>query len=98
MPIHAYLDIMWETKYHPHFYKICHEIILLIHQEIFCSKAPRLSNEANRDLKPLGKWFGEESFTYIRVFGILSSLHVLPLFVPDKILAREIAYQTIGND
>lgn len=45
----------------------------------------------------LERWFEEESFTYIRVFGSLSHPHVLPIFIPDKFLAREIAYQIVGN-
>ncbi len=36
------------------------------------------------------RWFGEELFMYIRVFGIIASPHVLPFYVPDKLMAREI--------
>ena len=46
---------------------------------------------------PVARWFEEELFTYVRVFGSLASPHVLPLCVPDKLLAREIAYQTCGK-
>jgi len=42
-PISIYLDILWETKYHSHFYKISHEVMQLIHQEVFGTKAPRLN-------------------------------------------------------
>jgi len=35
----------------------------------------------------------EEKFTYIRLFGILTKPHVLPLYVPYKLLARELAYE-----
>ena len=48
-------------------------------------------------MRPLGKWFGEENFTYILVFGSLTHPHVFPLFVPDKLLAKEISYQTVGQ-
>lgn len=41
----------------------------------------------------VGSWFGEEKFTYIRLFGSLTKPHVLPLYVPDKLLAWELAYQ-----
>ena len=54
--IHVYLDIVWETKYHPHFYKIFHEIILPIPEEVFGRKAPRLSGKSNRDLKLIFKF------------------------------------------
>ena len=43
------------------------------------------------------EWFGEETFTYIKVFGSIVAPHVLPYYVADKLLAREIAYQTVGE-
>ena len=36
-------------------------------------------------------------FIYVRVFGSLTRPHILPLYVPDKLLAREVAYWTVGN-
>lgn len=39
----------------------------------------------------------EELFTYIRVFGSLAHPRVFPLFVIDKLLAKEVAYQTVGK-
>jgi len=64
---------------------------------IFNKKAPRFSQEAATDLLAIGKYFIEEWFTYIRVFCSTADPHVLPLYVFDKLLAREIAYQTIGK-
>lgn len=61
---------------------------------LYNKDALRFSPKAEVDILPAGRWFGEEFFTYIRVFGSISSPHVLPLYVPDKLLAREIAYQT----
>ena len=96
-PIHVYFDILWESKYHSNFYKICHEAMLPIHQEVFSSKALRLNVEANRDVRPLGKWFWEENFTDIWFFDSLAHPHVLPLFFPDNLLAKEISSQTVGH-
>lgn len=42
-------------------------------------------------------WFGEESFTYIKVLGSYAEPHVVPLYIPDKLLCREVVYQTIGH-
>ena len=36
-------------------------------------------------------------FTYVRVFGSSASPHVLSLYVPDKLLAPDISYQTCGE-
>jgi len=73
---------------------ICHGFILPINQAIFNRLAHRLSEEASIDLTSINNWFGEELFTCIRVFGSITDPHVLPLYVPDKLLAREIACQT----
>jgi len=65
--------------------------------KMLCNKdAPRFSPEAEIDMLLVGRWFGEELFTYIRVFGSIASPHVLPFYVPDKLMAREIAYQNCG--
>jgi hypothetical protein len=34
-------------------------------------------------------------YTYIWIYGATGAPHLLPKYVPDKLLAREIAYQTI---
>jgi len=77
-----------------HFFKICHEIILPIHKKINNRYAPRFSQEAQVDILSVARWFGEEIFTYIKVFGSVVAPHVLPYYVPDKLMAREITYQT----
>jgi len=43
----------------------------------------------------IGDWFVEEIFTYIIVWGSNGKPHVLPLYVPDKLLCREVSHQTI---
>lgn len=71
--------------------------MLPIYQTMFYKKSPRLSKEAREDILLVEKWFGEELFTYIRVFGSITTPHVLAYYVPDKLLARDIAYQTMGD-
>ena len=67
--------------------------MLPIHYSIFDKPAPKISEQAGVDLTAVASWFGEEKFTYIRVFGSQARPHVLPLYIPDKLLAREVAYQ-----
>jgi len=64
-----------------------------IYYSIFDKPIPRISYQATFDLTAVGSWFGEEKFSYIRVFDSKADPHVLPLYIPDKLLAREIAYQ-----
>lgn len=59
---------------------------------IFNKKAPRFSQESVANLLVVGKYYIKEWFTYIRVFGSTVDPHVLPLYVSDKLLAREISY------
>jgi len=96
--VHIYDKILWESNYQPHFYKICHGMMLPLYQVIFYERPPRFSREYLDDLTTIEKWFGAESFTYVRIYVSLYSPHVLPLCVPDKLLSREVAYQTLVND
>lgn len=92
-PIHIYHQILWKSHYKDNLYQICNGFMLPIYYAIFDKLAPRISEEAGIDLTTVANWFGEEKFTYIRLFGSLTKPHVLPLYVPDKLLARELAYQ-----
>jgi len=56
-----------------------------------------LSQEATIDFTIIESCFTEEKITYVRVFWSLVATHVLPIYVPDKLLAQEVAYQTIGH-
>ena len=64
---------------------------------IFDKKVPRVSEEASTNILSVARWFAEENFTNVRVFGSYASPHVLPYYVPDKSLVREIAYQLVNG-
>ena len=86
-PIHIYHQMLWKAHYKNHLYQICNSFMLPIDYAIFDKPAPRIPEEAEIDLTTVGNWFGEDKFTYIRVYGSLARPHVLPLYVPDKLLA-----------
>lgn len=65
-----------------------------IYKILYNRDAPRFSPEAEVDILSIVRWFGEELFMYIKVFGSIALPHVLPFYIPDKLMAREIAYQT----
>lgn len=92
-PIHIYHQQLWKANYKNHLYKICNGFILHVYYSIFNNTSPKISLEVETYLTAIGSWFGEEKFTYIRLFGSLTKHHVLPLYVLDKLLARELAYQ-----
>jgi len=71
--------------------------MLPIHREVYDKTTPRFSKEVVVDILLVARWFGEETFIYIRFFGSIASLHVLPYYLPDKLMEREIAYQITGE-
>ena len=93
-PIHVYHNTLWESQFHPNFYKKFQGVMLPIHKEVYNRTTPRFSKEAEVDIFPVARWFGEETFIYIRVFGSTA----LPTnYIPDKLLATQIAYQIAGE-
>jgi len=97
LPIHVYHKELWDSQFIPYFYQICHGIMLPLYRMLYDKDPPRCSPKAKVDILPIARWFGEKLFTYVRVFGSTASPHVLPLYIPDKLLAREITYQTYGE-
>ena len=93
MPIHIYHQKLWKAHYKHHLYQVRNGFMLPIHYAIFDKPAPKISSQVEIDLTAIRRWFGEEKFTYVRVFGSQAKPHVLPLYIPDKLLAREVAYQ-----
>ena len=68
-PIHLYHQKLWKSSYKDHLYQICNGFMVPIHYSIFDRPIPKISYLASFDLPAVAGWFGEEHFTYIRVFG-----------------------------
>ena len=96
-PIHLNHKEIWEHNYVPHFHRLCYGVLLPLHQLMFDRMSPRFTKEAISDLQMIGRYFIEEPFSYIKSFGSSTPPHVLPLYVSDKLMAREVAYITVGN-
>jgi hypothetical protein len=47
------------------------------------------------NLGKVADWFIDENFSYIRVFGCSVPPHALPKFLPDRLVCREVSYQTV---
>jgi hypothetical protein len=47
------------------------------------------------NLKAIANWFIEEGFSYVRFSGCSIPRHALSKFLPNKLVCREVAYQTI---
>jgi hypothetical protein len=48
-------------------------------------------------IKRIGDWYFMEHDMYIMVYGDMKSPHLLPWFVPEKLVLQEVAYQTVLN-
>jgi hypothetical protein len=49
------------------------------------------------NLGNLTDWFIEENLSYIKDFGWLVPPHALPQFLPNKMVCREVVYQTVAR-
>jgi hypothetical protein len=47
------------------------------------------------NLGKIADWFIDEKFSYIRVFGCSVPPHALSRFLPNQLVCREVAYQTV---
>jgi len=61
------------------------------------SLSPR-SEEAMATLKDITDWYMRTYYRYIIFYGNIGSPHILSIYVPDRLLIREIAYQTMEID
>jgi hypothetical protein len=96
-PIHFYHSKLWEENAKDSFYEICHNVVIPIHEIIYGHPPPRISEQIIGNLGAIADWYIEERFSYIRVFGCFTSPHALPIFLPDRLVCREVAYQTVST-
>jgi hypothetical protein len=95
LPVHVYFSILWENRYKRSYSLICDQFIAPIHFLLFKKECPRLSDAAKKVISKVGHWYLDERETYIRVFGVTGAPHLLPIYVPDRLVLGEICYQTI---
>jgi hypothetical protein len=96
-PIHFYHSKLWEEKANDFFYEICHNVVVPVHITIYGHPPPRISERIMGNLGKLAYWFIEDNFSYIRVFGCSVPPHALPQFLPDRLVCREVVYQTMAG-
>jgi hypothetical protein len=94
-PIHVYHSKLWEDKAKEFIYEIFNWVMVPLHVSIFGQPPPRISDSIATSLSSVADWYLEAKFSYIRVFGTSVPPYALPLFLPDKLLCREIARQSV---
>jgi hypothetical protein len=96
-PIHVYFSELWSINYRKFFYDICNLFLAPLHTVLFRFPRHGISLEARTRMKGIVEWYFFKYYSYIRVYGTTGSPHLLPYFVPDHLLMREISYHTMGT-
>jgi hypothetical protein len=94
-PVHVYCYEIWDIKYKSHFYEIFDHLLSPLYTIIFGFLRYRISSEAREGMKGIVDWYLGKYYSYVRVYGTTESPHILPYFIPDLLLMREITHQTI---
>jgi hypothetical protein len=66
-----------------------------MHELIFDKKHTRIFNDAIKVVENTCDWYMDESTTYIKNYGATKVPHAIHKHVPNKLVIREIVYQTI---
>jgi hypothetical protein len=69
--------------------------VISVHKKIYVYSPPWISEQIVGNLKTIAYFFIEGNFSYIRVFKCSISPHALPKFLPDRLVCREVSYQTV---
>jgi hypothetical protein len=93
-PVHVYFSELWSINYKRYFYDICNYFLSPLYTVLFGFPRHIISIKAQTGMKGVEYWYLGKYYSYIRVYGSTGAPHILPLFVPDHLLMREISYQT----
>jgi hypothetical protein len=93
--IHVYCKVIWENKFYTEYRMICKHFLAPLYEFIFCTAPPFMTYKSIVVIMRIGDWYLMEHDTYIRVYGAMKPPHLLPWFVPDKLVLQEVAYHTI---
>jgi hypothetical protein len=96
-PIHVYCNKLWSLNAKQCFYEVCNNFMIPLHQLLYGYPPPRFSNDAMESISSIGDWFIEDTFSYISIYGCEAPPHVLPRYVPDRLVLREIVIKQLGH-
>jgi len=83
VPIHALFEPLYIYKYNRFIMTIYEYFYPMVYRAIRGTEMPRLSDRARDDLTNIGVWWLFKDHTIIRVEGVLTVPHKLPVYVPD---------------
>lgn len=65
----------------------------LTHRLIFRTEMPWILEAGRESLSKIGNWYLLKDLTYIRLIGLIGVPHLLPKYVPNRILVKEFTFQ-----
>jgi len=66
-----------------------------MHVIIFVHPPLRISDKIVANIGNVVDWYIEEQFSYIRVFGYYVPPYALSLFLPERLVCREVSRKTV---
>lgn len=75
--------------------RICDNFFALLYQLVLHKPTTGLSKEAIEIVSLLGDWYINEDNAYIKIYVATKPPHMLPRYVPNIPVLKEVAYQTI---
>jgi hypothetical protein len=94
-PIHVYHSKLWKDNATEFICEIFNFVMVPMHVSIFGNTPPRILDSIATNLISVAKWYVEVEISYLMFFGASVPPYSLPLFVPDKMVCRKIAKQTV---
>jgi len=77
-------------------YSLLYDFLLPpLYRLIFFKEFPKLIREAMRLIKNIGNRYLQEDYTYLIIYGVTASPHLLPKYVPNRLTLIDFSYQTI---
>lgn len=64
-----------------------------LHKFLFMHTTPQFLEEGHRALQGIGDWYVKKRHSYTRISGLNDTPHLLPMFVPNRLLLKEITYE-----
>jgi hypothetical protein len=85
-PIHVYFQDLWKHKYRIHYHNICEHFMTPLFHLLLYSLALCMLEKPTQAISKVGDWYVLEKGIYIRFYGATKAPHLLPKFIPDKLV------------
>lgn len=91
--IHLYCKELWKENNFREMYIICNHFLAEAHQLLFGSEMPKIIEAGRESISLIENWYMLRDFTYIHLTGIMVAPHLLPRYVPNKLLLKVFSFQ-----